>query len=195
MSMSKYIKIPKKRIGVLIGKDGSTKQYIEERSNTRLEIDSKAGTVELIAKKDSENIVSLWKAKDVVKAIARGFSPKKAYLLFDDDSAFEIINLENFFNTPKQIKRIKGRIIGENGKSRKMIEEMTDAYVSVYGHTVSIIGEFFSFKIAKSAVMRLIQGYSHSRVYRFLQKNYKKIQEKKLSLWKTPPEVRDDFDF
>ncbi|MBD3230031.1 MAG: RNA-processing protein [Candidatus Lokiarchaeota archaeon] len=195
MYRTKYIKIPKKRIAILIGKNGSTKKYIENKSNAELEIDSKEGTVEIIAKDKEGSAISLWKAKDVVKAIARGFAPKKAFRLFDEDIYMEIIDLERFLNTRKQIHRIKGRIIGKSGKSRKIIEEMTDAYISVYGDTVSIIGEYLSFKIAKSAVKKLIQGYSHSSVYHFLQKNYNKIQRQKYSLWKTPPEVRDDLEF
>ena len=195
MKLNKYIKIPKIRIAVLIGKNGTTKKYIEEKSQTFLKIDSKGGIVEILTKSDVENVLSFWKTAEVIKAIARGFSPKRAYKLFEENIYMEIIDLEETLNTDKKIKRIKGRIIGEQGKSRIMIEEMTDAYISVFGNTVSIIGEHLPFKIAKKAVNKLISGDSHTRVYRFLQKNFKKIQDNKYSLWKTIPEVRDDFEF
>ena len=171
VNISTYLKIPKKRIAILIGKEGETKKTIEKKTNTLLKIDSKEGTVEIIPKRSSNGIANVWRARDIVKAIGRGFSPQRAYKLFDDDVFFEVIDLEKFFNTPKSIKRVKGRIIGNNGKSRMMIENMTTAYISVYGNTVSIISEYFPFKIAKKAVMLIIQGYSHGKVYKFLQKN------------------------
>jgi len=192
--MSKIIKVPKERIAVLIGKGGQTKKYIEIKTNTFLIINSKDGVVEIRSNDDAEGAISLWKASDVIKAIARGFSPKRAYKLLEDDIYIEIIDLEQFLSTRKSIKRIKGRIIGKSGKSRAMIEEMTNTYISIYGDTVSIIGEYFSFRIAKKAVMKLINGFSHSKVYKFLQHNYKKIQERKFSLWKVLPEIKDEFD-
>ena len=195
MSINKIIRIPKERIAVLIGKNGKIKKQIEKKTNTKLRINSNEGTVEIIAPDEPENAVFIWKAADVVKAIGRGFSPERAFKLFDDDTYFEVIDLEQFFNTKKQIKRIKGRIIGIDGKSRKMIENMTDTYISVYGNTVSIIGEYLPYKIARNAIMKLIQGANHSTVYRYLQKNQKRLQKEKYSLWKTIPEVRDDIDF
>jgi rRNA processing protein Krr1/Pno1 len=54
-----------------------------------------------------------------------------------------IIDLRLIFGrSESDIKRIKGRIIGTEGKTRKLIEELTEADVVVYGHTVGIIGGF-----------------------------------------------------
>jgi ribosomal RNA assembly protein len=41
----KYVRIPKERVGVLIGKDGETKKTIERISQVHLEIDSEEGDV------------------------------------------------------------------------------------------------------------------------------------------------------
>ncbi|MHA1230881.1 MAG: KH domain-containing protein [Candidatus Helarchaeota archaeon] len=191
---SAFIKIPKKRIAVLIGKDGKTKKTIEKKTNTIIKIDSRDGSVEIIPKEDIDGIVNLWKARDIVKAIGRGFSPERAFKLFDDDVYFEVIDLEQFFNSKKSIHRIKGRIIGNEGKSRALIEKLTDTYISVYGNTVSIIGEFQPFKVAKKAIMLLIQGATHSKVFRFLHKKHKELQKQKYSLWKIVPETREDFE-
>jgi len=182
MSGINYIKVPKNRIAVLIGKDGTVKSYIEEQSNTTLRINSKEGTVQIIIDESNESTISAWKVSEIIKAIGRGFSPEFAYKLFDDETYLEIIDLEEILGKNKSIPRVKARIIGENGKCRKFIEEMTDAHISIYGDTVSIIGEFLPLKIAKSAVMKLIQGMSHVRVYKFLQQNHAKIQEHKFSL-------------
>ncbi len=65
---------------------------------------------------------------------------------------------------------------------------MTDADVSVYGHTVSIIGNFDQTDVAREAILMLIKGSQHSTVYRFLQKRRQELKKKKLELWKTPHE-------
>ena len=51
--------------------------------------------------------------------------------------------IRDFVGTSQSsINRLKGRIIGECGKSRRTIEETSGADVSVYGHTVGLIGIF-----------------------------------------------------
>ncbi len=83
---------------------------------------------------------------------------------------------------------MKGRIIGKGGKTRRIIEELTDAEISVYGHTVSIIGNFNQTNVAGEAILMLIKGSQHSTVYRFLQKKRQELKRKKLELWETRQE-------
>jgi len=106
-------------------------------------------------------------AKNIVKAIARGFSPQKAFLLLNENNALEIIEIPG---NEKNVIRIKSRIIGSEGKTRKRLEELTDCLISVYGKTVSIIGGFEKISFAKKAVKMFISGASHKTVYRFLVK-------------------------
>jgi len=107
--------------------------------------------------------IKLMQAKNVVKAIGRGFAPEKAFRLFDDEQVLEIIEIG-------KNDRIKARIIGSGGKTRYEIEKSTDASVSVYGKTVSIIGTWEQTKNAKEAIEMLISGSEHKSVYRFLEK-------------------------
>lgn len=69
--------------------------------------------------------------------------------------------------------------------TRKVIENMTGAYMSVYGRTVSLVGGFEEVADAKRAVDMLIHGSMHSTVYKFLEnlKRQKKVEEK-LGIWK-----------
>lgn len=188
--MSKYnmfVKIPKERIGVLIGSEGDVKEIIEERLSVDLQIDSQSGDVTIMLKKDAKDPSNTFRAKDVVTAIGRGFSPEQAFRLLDDeDEILDIIDLEEFCGrSQSDIKRIKGRIIGKEGKTRRTIEEMTGAVVSVYGHTVSIIGDIEQVEIAREAVRLLMKGSEHRTVYRFLQKKRHETKMKSLELWET----------
>ncbi len=170
---SYQIKIPKERIAVLIGKHGEIKKHIEEATKTKLEIDSKEGDVNV----RGEDALMLYSAREIIKAIARGFNPEIADLLLKQDYMFEIISLPDF-DKKSHLKRIKGRIIGTNGKTRRIIEENTDCYICVYGKTVSIIGRNDTVHIARKAVEMIIKGSQHSNVYRWLEKMRKEIRRR-----------------
>jgi len=70
--MTEHIKIPLERIAVLVGPKGRMKELIEEKSTAKLNIDSESGSVEI---SDPADAIRGMRAKEVVQAIARGFSP------------------------------------------------------------------------------------------------------------------------
>ncbi|WEU40774.1 MAG: KH domain-containing protein [Candidatus Odinarchaeum yellowstonii] len=185
------IRIPKERVGVVIGKGGETKAIIEQATHTKLTVDSENNTVMIEASEDADPL-SVWKAKQILTAIARGFSPKNALKLVDDDVFLDVIDLKSIFPSEKSQIRIKGRIIGEKGKTRKIIEELSETKISVYGDTVAIIGEEEEVKIAKKAVEMFIKGLSHATVYKYLSKMKQELKQKKYDLWERTPELKEE---
>jgi ribosomal RNA assembly protein len=172
------IKIPKERIAVVIGKKGEIKREIEQDTNTRLEIDSKEGDVFIFG----EDGLGLFTAKEVIKAIARGFNPEIALLLLRQDYIFEIIDITEYAGKEKNnFARIKGRIIGREGKTRNLIEQLSECYVSVYGKTVSVIGTSESIAIARQCIEMLLKGAPHSAAYKFLEKKRSEIKRRKIT--------------
>lgn len=166
--MSEHIKIPLERIAVLVGPKGSIKEIIEEKTTARINIDSSTGNVEIMEAKDP--IMGL-RAREIVHAIARGFSPEKALKLLDDDLLmFETMDLSNMARTEKDMQRLKGRIIGREGKSREVFEALTGARISVYGKTISLIGYPEQNAVARAGIDMLLKGSSHGPVYKFLEK-------------------------
>jgi ribosomal RNA assembly protein len=184
-----FVKIPRERVGILIGPEGKTKQYIEDKLQVKLDID-KEGSVRVILSENCTDPSLLLKAKDLVTAIGRGFPPETAFrLIRNEDDIFDMIDLRIIFGRSEaDIKRIKGRIIGTEGKTRKLIEELTEADVVVYGHTVGIIGSFTEADAARNAVQMIIDGCEHHTVYNYLQKKRTELKKEKLKLWETPPE-------
>lgn len=185
-----FIKIPKERVGVVIGPEGRTKKSIEDKLSVELQIDSEAGDVNILMKEGATDPSMLFSAKDVVTALGRGFSPEHAFRLIRDEQAvLDILDLRVVFGKSEaDIKRVKGRIIGMNGKTRGIIEELTDANVAVYGHTVAIIGTMDQLQVAREAIEMLIKGSMHGTVYRFLHRKRRDLKKKKLELWEKPPE-------
>jgi ribosomal RNA assembly protein len=189
---SAFVRIPKERVGVLVGPDGKVKQNIEEKLMVELEIESEAGGVTIVLSERSNDPSLLFRAKDVVTAIGRGFSPEHAFrLLRNEEDIFDFIDFRVVFGrSESDIKRVKGRIIGANGKTRKLIEELTDASVVVYGHTIGFIGTFEQVDVARNAVQMLIDGSQHHTVYRYLQRKRSEFKKQRLELWEKPEEER-----
>ena len=189
---SAFVRIPKERVGVLVGPDGKVKQNIEEKLTVELQIESEAGGVTIMLTEKAKDPSLLFRAKDVVTAIGRGFSPEHAFrLIRNEDAVFDFIDLRIIFGrSESDIKRVKGRIIGMNGKTRRIIEELTDANVVVYGHTVGIIGTFEQADAARNAVQMLIEGSQHHTVYKFLQKKRSELKKQMLELWEKPKDEK-----
>ncbi|MHA1369251.1 MAG: KH domain-containing protein, partial [Promethearchaeota archaeon] len=119
----------------------------------------------------------------------RGFNPKIANKLIDDEYLIEIIDITRVVGkSRKKVHRIKARVIGESGKTRRIIETLAGVHISIYGDTVSIIGKYDELKVAREAVYRLLNGQNHSTVYRFLKKKHDELKRKDLTtLWKPRP--------
>ena len=174
-----FIKVPKERIGIIIGKEGATKELIEKTLFVALEISGDDSSVLVTDTEDTEDPLAVWKTRDMIKAIARGFSPEKALLLKDDGTIVEVIDISEYTGkSQNSLARLKGRLIGQEGKTRKYIESMTGAYLSIYGKTVSILGTFEDVYDAKKAVELLLSGKPHSGVYKYLDKVYKAKKDK-----------------
>ena len=183
MNFEKLIRIPDDRIGVLIGKSGNIKSEIEKKCVVSLEIDSDSGEVKISG---SGNITDIqpFKAVEIVTAIGRGFSPEKAMMLLKGDNILHIINLQDFVGkSADQMERIKGRIIGEKGKARTNMENLTSSYISIYGKTVSIIGAPNQLKNTIDAISSLSSGSMHGPVYSKLEDVKRREKLEKLQLW------------
>ena len=185
-----FVKIPLERVGALIGPNGRVKERIEKRLSVGLQVDSETGEVTVTLVPTAEDPTVLFRAQEVVTAIGRGFSPERAFrLLEDDDAVLRVIDLREVVGKSEaDMKRLKGRVIGKAGKTRKIVEELTEANISVYGHTISIIGTMEQAEVAGEAIQMLIRGSQHRTVYEFLHRKRRELKKRKLELWETPPE-------
>ena len=176
----KYIKIPKDRIGVLIGPKGSIKAEIEKTSTTILDINSDNGEIVIDDHASSDPVMSL-KTEDVIRAIGRGFSPEHAMRLFAEDAEFYLFDLRDYVGRrDTHIRRLKSRMIGSNGKTKRYIERLTGANISVYGHTIAVIADIDAMEITRRAIDMLLSGSKHYTVYAFIEREMKKKRHEHL---------------
>ena len=203
-----FLRIPKERVAVVIGRKGQTKREIEERTKTKIEVDSETGEVFIASTEETDDPLAVWKARDIVMAIGRGFSPERAFRLFNEGETLEVVNLTDIIigNDKNALPRVRGRIIGRKGRTREIIEEMSGADISVYGKTVAIIGNPLQVEVAKTAIEKLVKGSPHVVVYKYLERRKKDLELESTSYYETleggpmdsgdyPGEGFDDEDF
>src|SRR6266850_7738993 len=131
--MTRLVKIPLDRVGALIGPEGAVKATLERRAIVRLNIDSQTGDVEIEETHDTPPL-RLLQVEEVVRAIARGFSPENAYALFREDVYFAMLDIRDYSGHREARQRqIRGRVIGEKGRTRRMLEDLTACKIAVQG--------------------------------------------------------------
>jgi len=173
---SDELKIPASRVAVLIGREGSVKKRLEEETKVKITIDSQEGDVFLYG----DDALNIYTTREIITAIGRGFNPEVALQLLKADYSFEQLNLGNYAKSRNHFIRIKGRVIGSSGKSRKLIEEFTDCKISVFGKTIGIIGRIESVYICRRAIESLIAGSKHATVYRFLERQRRDLRKRQV---------------
>ena len=178
-------RVPKDRIAVLIGAKGATRRDLEKAAGCKhIQIDSSTGEIEVTwPDAGGYDPVKALKLPDVIKAVGRGMAPSRAIQLLQDDWFFEMVDLrEHVGKRSNQQRRIRARIIGSEGKIRKMIERHTGTEISIYKSTVVLVGEGAGLTSARQAIEMLASGSEHGTVLKYLEKERKKTRLKSRSI-------------
>ena len=192
-------RVPKDRIAVIIGAKGATSEAIRNAAGCqKFIIDSDSGDVEVEwGEPGSYDPVKAMKLPDVVKAIGRGMAPDAAVRLLDDDHFFELVDLRDYVGKrSNQQRRIRARIIGRQGKIRKLIEQLTQTQISIYNSTVVLVGEESGLFAARQAIEMLAGGAEHGTVMGFLERDRKRarLEARSLDHHEEREERRPDTD-
>ncbi len=172
MEYVEYVSVPRDRVGVLVGNGGAVKRKIEGGTGVKLRVNSDTGEID-IRRKDTVPADSTLKAVDVIRAIGNGFTPQKALQLLSDDIYLTIIDITDYVGkSRKDLVRQRARLIGSEGKARKMLEHLTETDISVSDHRVAIIGQAESNELARTGIEMLLSGTPHGDVYKQLRKGY-----------------------
>jgi ribosomal RNA assembly protein len=172
-------RVPKDRIAVLIGAKGQTRRDLQAAAGCKsIQIHSETGDVDVEwGVPGSYDPVKAFKLPDVIKAVGRGMAPRKAIQLLQDDWFFEMVDLrEHVGKRSNQQRRIRARIIGTEGKIRKLIEQHTNTEISIYNSTVVLVGEENGLMIARQSIEMLASGSEHGTVIKFLEKERRRIR-------------------
>jgi len=188
---SQFLRIPLKRIGAVIGVKGANKEAIEAATKTNIMIDSDTGEVEIRPNDELKDPVQLFNARDIVKAIGRGFTHEQAIKIAEDPYYLEIIRLKPIIgDKPNHLHRVRARLIGTKGRTRKSLEELTKTSIVISGSTVSMIGTFEHISRAREAILDIINGAKIESVIGKLEEERNRTRKEEQSLW----EADEEFD-
>jgi ribosomal RNA assembly protein len=158
--LMRIVKIPEKEVSRVV----RSVSELERVSGVRVEREGSVFYIE-------GGGASEWNCEQVLKALGNGFSTKNAFKLFSDDYFADEIDVESaVWRKEKALGRVKGRIIGGEGKAKEVIERLTGVRMVVGDKKVFFIGRFDEVKNAKEAVLRLMEGVKHSQVYNYLKR-------------------------
>ena len=105
-------------------------------------------------------------------------------LVIETENILHVIDLREFAGKSNaNVERIKGRIIGNAGRARINMENLTSTHISVYGRTVSIIGNSNKLKLAVDAICAISSGGMHGAVYDKLESANRRTKQEKMLLW------------
>ena len=182
MSFERTVRIPAARVGSLVGRAGAAKARIEGACGVSVEVDGKTG--EVTVRGDlADEASNPFGAAEIVAAVGRGFSPEAAMPLASGHS-LHVMDLRDVAGKSRaQVERVKGRIIGERGRARRNMEELSGTRISVYGRTVAVIGPPEGIREAVSAIGALCSGSMHASVYRRLEASRRRQRAQRAILW------------
>ena len=165
------VRIPEERLAVIIGTGGTVKKAIEARSGAHLEIDREDGSVRVTSPAEVDPWGAM-KARDVVVAVGRGFSPERAFRLFQGENYLSVLAMKEISGkrTKDAMRRLRARLIGERGSARSRLEELSGCSVSVYGSAVALIGTAEQLERGEHGIRLLLRGSEHGAVYSYLER-------------------------
>lgn len=108
-------------------------------------------------------------AERVFEALYLGFNIYEALTLKNEEVMLEKINIKDYVR-PSRVITAKARVIGKEGKAKRVISDLTECAVSIKEHYVGIIGRNEDVDIALLAIISLIRGKPHAKVYAYLEK-------------------------
>jgi ribosomal RNA assembly protein len=138
------------------------KRAIEQQLGVKVSVSGK--TVSLDGSAFDEFVASR-----VVEALALGFTLKQALTLRDEDRVFRRIHIRDFTRR-KELRDVRSRLIGREGKTKRTIEEISDCDVIISESDVGIIGGAAEVESAMQAAINIIRGTKQANAYRYLER-------------------------
>ncbi|MBX4196312.1 hypothetical protein KW805_01865 [Candidatus Pacearchaeota archaeon] len=139
-----------------------TKDELEQKLGVKITVVGRKVTIEGDALEEYE-------ASIILDAISFGFSAKKALALKEEDMIFRKIPIRNFTRR-KDLREVKSRIIGSEGKTKKTVETIAGCQLVIQQNSVGVIGSSEAVDAAETAIVNIIKGSKQANAYQYLER-------------------------
>ncbi len=143
----------------------------------RVKIENKGAKITLKGKEIDE-----YTASQVIEALDANFPIDIAMMLTEEENMLEHLNIKDISRRKTNLKEVRARVIGTQGRTIDLIGELSDTYIKLNDNQVSVIGPADKMEIALHALHSLIKGSKQSSVYAYLEKQRKRYFEDKVEL-------------
>ncbi len=125
------------------------------------------------SKKDS---IAEYLTTEVIDALSLGFDIDFALQLKDEDFILKKIDIKTRAKGSR-VHVVIGRIIGKQGKTKHVLEKLTECNIVISDHIVGIIGRADNVDVVSHAIQSLIRGAPQSKVYSYLERSKSRLRE------------------
>ncbi|MFH1711329.1 MAG: hypothetical protein ABH840_03385 [Nanoarchaeota archaeon] len=150
------------------------KSLLEKKLSVKLTIEGRRVSI-------NGNEINEYIASNVFSAIEMGFDIETALLIPEQDYILEKIEIKNLTKR-HNLSEVRARIVGTEGRTKALIEELTGCFIALHNNKVGIIGEGETIRTCIQAIKRIIHGSKQSNIYSYLEKQRKIIHPSDLGL-------------
>lgn len=132
----------------------------------------------------------------IIRAIDFGFDIDDALLLLNEEFVLEFISVKEHTRR-KNLKDVRSRIIGTDGRARRTIEKLTGAAIVISDNAIGVIVDADHLSATVQGIEGLISGSKHGNVFGFLERQGAKVNRlggEDLGL-KEDVEFDEDYDY
>lgn len=115
------------------------------------------------------SIIEEYIAARVIEALNLGFALEQALILKEEEFTLEKVNIKEITKR-HDLKRIRARIIGTEGKTKKIMADLGNCFISLHENTIGVIGRAEEIKKVIQALISLVHGSKQSKVYSYLER-------------------------
>lgn len=170
MSEIRSVFIPSNRLTPLKNNWASIFTPIVQILKLNIRFNPASRLVEIKGSTESDSM-HLQKAAEFVRAFAYGFSTQDAVALLRVDDmyidSFEVKDIKTL--SGEHLSRAIGRLAGRGGKTKAVIENTSKTRIIIADSKIHILGSYKNIRIAKDAIVNLVQGSTPGKVYNKLR--------------------------
>ena len=180
-----YAQIPVENYQRIASELEKLKELIKKDYGVSITLDDENSIAIIKPVSESASPADLMKVKDLIAALSIGFTGEEAMELLRSENILITIDIKSRLgNSKNHVRRILGRIIGEGGRAKRTLEEITGTRIHIGNHAIGIIGDYDRSIIAQYGIDMLIEGKMHGTVYRKLEEMMREIKRREIgNIW------------